>query len=362
MKKFYTLSVTILAFVFFNSAFGQYTATKTGNWSNTVTWAPGVKPSANCNNCTITINSGVIVTLDAAVTLTGTSQLIINSNAELIIPASSTSQLAAHNSITLVFATPGPTIKLVSSTSVVKVSAGSTFDGIFNSFAGGIVKDKLIGTGQSVFVFGAPTTSPAPPLGATLAGPITLNSSGTLPVVLVNFDAVLADGSVDLSWTTEVEINSDHFNVQRSADGTNWQTIGTVAAGGNTTVEVNYSFTDQSPLASVNYYRLQSVDKDDKYTYSDIKVVRGSLIQGFSVFPNPAKDYVNVTLSSTATSNLVLRLIDQNGKVLQTKQVSNAAGTTISFAVHNYPEGAYLLQIKGADGTQQTSKLLITRQ
>ena len=127
MKKIYTLFVTALAIAFFSPVFAQYTATKTGNWSNAVTWAPGVKPSATCNNCTITINSGITVTLDAAVVLTGTSQLIISDNAKLVIPASSNNQFAAHNRITLVFANPGPTIVLATANATIDANCRRHF-------------------------------------------------------------------------------------------------------------------------------------------------------------------------------------------------------------------------------------------
>src|SRR5262249_6890188 len=149
-------------------------------------------------------------------------------------------------------------------------------------------------------------------------------------------------------------------NVQHSANGTDWETIGTVTAKGNSETAVNYAFTDNSPAATVNYYRLQSVDLDGNYTYSEIKVVRGSLIKGYSIFPNPAKENVYVTISEAATSQITLRLINQRGQVLQQQVLSHAAGTTVSLPVHNYAAGTYLLQVESFDGARQTQKLIIT--
>ena len=317
MKKIYTLSVALLAFVFFNSSYGQYTATRTGNWSNTVTWAPGALPAANCNNCTITIDAGITVTLDAAVILRGTSKLILNTNAKLIIPNSGNNLFATHNTITL--EPPSATIT-VSTGAVIDASGAGPFDGVFNTIPE-LPTLKLIGSPA----FGFSST-----LGTTLSGPVSVNSSGTLtplPVVLTDFNAVLAKGAIDISWVTSIEINTDHFNVQRSIDGSAWNVIGTVKASGNSTESVSYSFVDPTPVAAINYYRLQSVDKDGKYGYSEIKIVRGSLITGYSVFPNPAKEYVNVTLSSTAPKDLTIRLVNQLGQVLQEQKVTNGSGT-----------------------------------
>jgi hypothetical protein len=101
---------------------------------------------------------------------------------------------------------------------------------------------------------------------------------------LVNFNAVLDNNVVNLSWTTAEEINSNHFAVERSADASHWQAIGTVTAKGFSSIAVNYSFIDESPSSGVNYYRLQIVDNDGKYKYSAVKVVRSSLTKD-SVFP-----------------------------------------------------------------------------
>ncbi|MBS1917589.1 MAG: T9SS type A sorting domain-containing protein [Bacteroidetes bacterium] len=186
-------------------------------------------------------------------------------------------------------------------------------------------------------------------------------SGDPLPMILVDFNAVMDNNkSVDLSWSTEMEQNSSHFNVLRSADGSSWSVIGIVEAKGNSSIVSNYSFTDQNPLSSVNYYRLQMVDLDGKYSYSEIKVVKASLINGLSIFPNPAKDYINVSVGGSSSS-LTIRLINQSGQILQEKIVNSASSSVVSMPVYSYPQGNYYLQVTSADGSQQTSKVLITR-
>jgi hypothetical protein len=185
--------------------------------------------------------------------------------------------------------------------------------------------------------------------------------STPLPVILVDFNAAMnKNKTVDVSWSTTQEVNSSHFDVQRSADGANWQVIGTVQAKGNASYTSNYSFNDASPLSSTGYYRLKMVDMDGKYGYTDVKVIRMSLISGVSVFPNPASDFVNVSIGGSS-SELTIRVINLNGQVLQEKKVNSASATTISLPVHNYPQGNYFIQVTGADGSQQTNKVLVTR-
>jgi type IX secretion system substrate protein len=182
-----------------------------------------------------------------------------------------------------------------------------------------------------------------------------------LPVVLVGFDAVLNNNkTVDVSWTTEQEVNSSHFEIERSADGTHWQTIGTVQAKGNSSLPSNYGYTDESPLDGINYYRLKMVNIAGDYGYTITRIIRTMQVKGINIFPNPARNFVNVSVSQAAT-DLNIRLINQSGQVLQVAKINAGGSSTISLQVQNYPQGTYLLQITGADGTQQTSKVIIMR-
>jgi hypothetical protein len=52
-----------------------------------------------------------------------------------------------------------------------------------------------------------------------------------LASILTDFNAILNnDKTVGLTWITEQEFNSSHFEVERSANGINWVKIGTVTA------------------------------------------------------------------------------------------------------------------------------------
>ncbi len=211
--------------------------------------------------------------------------------------------------------------------------------------------------------------------GTDLLGSVTLTNvssfspfalgSGTidnpLPVLLVNFEAVLnPDKTVGLSWTTQQEVGMSHFEVERSADGQHWSSIGKVNARGNSAVPTDYVFTDQAPLSGANYYRIRMVNLDNISGLTRIRVVRILQVKGVSVYPVPARDFVNITVSG-ATVDLNIRLVNQLGQVMQVSQVKAGTSTTITLDVHNYAQGSYLLQVMGADGTQQTSKVVIMR-
>ncbi len=67
------------------------------------------------------------------------------------------------------------------------------------------------------------------------------------------------------SWTCLNEVNMDHYEMQRSADATEFITLGSVSALNNGKPSNNYSFYDGHPLQGDNYYRIKIVGKDGKH-------------------------------------------------------------------------------------------------
>lgn len=383
MKKLYSLTTLSLALsLLINGASAQtysggvYTAVRSKNWhvaSGVNAWDPNGEPPADCKNCQIVISPGVSVTLNTHVLLEQSSTLIIgsasSSDAAMLTIAGSTGTdwNSAYNIILLNDGSaPQNSIVLTSTSALINPAAAtSDYDGIFTTFGSSpILYFKQVGVGHAAFS-GTTVANNATITAQTLTGPKTLTADGTLPIILSEFNVTLNNKEVDLDWTTAQESNADHFAIERSADaGGHWQVVGTVAAKGNSSVPTNYSFTDANPASGTSEYRLQSVDKDGKFTYSEVRTIRNGLIGSVNIFPNPAKDYVNITLggSENATGSLSIRLISQSGQLLVEKKVTNTGGTTVSLAVSSYPPGNYLIQVSGPDGTQQVSKLLISKQ
>ncbi|MES1226452.1 MAG: T9SS type A sorting domain-containing protein, partial [Bacteroidota bacterium] len=178
-----------------------------------------------------------------------------------------------------------------------------------------------------------------------------------LPVNLVNFTAAAIKEDIQVSWTTATELNTSHFTIQRSADGKQFENIGTVNAAGSSTTAKQYSFLDANAMhtsASVLYYRLQMNDKDGKQYYSPTVPVKitGST-PGIAVYPNPATDIVVLNFNTQAGEKGTLRVLDASGKIILTKALSNlASGNQTSFSVKALPAGVYYVQIATPKGTQ----------
>lgn len=195
------------------------------------------------------------------------------------------------------------------------------------------------------------------PLGITSSGPKTASS---LPVKLTNFEVRSLQGRNILTWATQQEENSEKFIILKSTDGSNWNTIGEVKAAGNSSVKINYEYSDYNPLAAKQFYRLKIVDLDGSIEYSEIRQIGGSNLSSVTVFPNPATDYIRVSTGSSANNNLSIQLINSSGKVLEQKKVSDS-GSVTSFSMSNYTSGLYIIRVIHQSGNIESFKVLVNK-
>jgi hypothetical protein len=281
------------------------------------------------------------------------------------------------------------TINRTDNTGTSQPSSGLSGNQIIQLFFG--YDDVVINGATTTIVkntYLAPTTwfdigglgGPAYSGGANLSGsltsislPTSFNSFSTftlgdlteglnpLPLILVGFNAILnKDKTVALAWSTEQEASGCFFTVERSMNEMNWQSIGSIQGKGNSSLPLNYVYTDAAPLNGANYYRIKMVTPMGKSIYTTEKEIDLLPGHGISVYPNPAREYVNVAVVQ-APADLNIRLINAFGQVIHQAQVKGGTSKTFTLDVADYPKGTYLLQVTGADGTNDVFKLVIMR-
>ena len=172
-----------------------------------------------------------------------------------------------------------------------------------------------------------------------------------LPVSLVNFTAQRQNTDVLLNWQTASEENNKGFEVYRSTDGINFSQIGFVAGAGNSSVLLNYSYTDKTDPPGKVYYRLRQVDIDGNGKYSPIVYVNGSNENTVSFYPNPVQTSITI----------------QSSQIVQEIDLVNASGQTINkwsnvspnsqLDVSNISSGTYFLHFINND-FNETQKLV----
>ncbi|MEO6718871.1 MAG: choice-of-anchor J domain-containing protein [Ferruginibacter sp.] len=193
-------------------------------------------------------------------------------------------------------------------------------------------------------------------------GAFTVEASlgNTLPIRITKFTAQRATAVNVLKWTTEMELNTDHFEVERSSDGRNFIAIGQVAAARNSNTVRNYTFTDIHPLKGNNYYRLRIFDKDNTFKLSDIRRIRNEGIADISVYPNPVRDRFTVSINADKAAIGQLSITDISGKTVYTRSLKLAQGNTIlPVDLNHVSTGSYILKIQLNDDliVQKINKL-----
>ena len=178
---------------------------------------------------------------------------------------------------------------------------------------------------------------------------IPVQNATLLPLVLGDFNAVYNNGYAQLKWYTSAEYKTSYFDVQRSADGINFSSIGMVTAKGNTGNRTDYGFSDILILKGMNFYRLRCVDIDEIFTYSKVVALNSNAV-GISlimVYPNPFGHKVQVRVESEKADGIQIRLTNYAGATIriQTEKVQKGINNIEVKNVANLPPGMYELQI-----------------
>lgn len=168
---------------------------------------------------------------------------------------------------------------------------------------------------------------------------------GPLPLTLLSFTGErLADGAHLLQWETEQEINTSHFIVEVSTDAQHFKEIAIVGAAGHSSENKHYSFIQKYPYVGNNFYRLKMVDADEKYTYSNVillKQIDGQ--QTITLFPNPAADKIFIRMIAEHAQPRI-EMIDVQGKVIYTQTLSEQQ-TLHEVPIQSLAVGMYHLRI-----------------
>ena len=193
--------------------------------------------------------------------------------------------------------------------------------------------------------------------GITTFSPFGVGSPGSpLPVNLMSFDGAYASGKVNLHWTVAEETNIDHYEVERSINGDDFEKTGQPVMGRNSQQEYKYSFTDATVAANAAYYyRLHIIGQDGGAKYSQVvKINTGNDAKATDVvlMHNPAKNNIELKAISANNEDAVVRITDLMGRVISSATYPVQSGVqTISIPVGNLGANKFYL-VKVAIGHQ----------
>ncbi len=181
-----------------------------------------------------------------------------------------------------------------------------------------------------------------------------VNTCAPLPLRLQEFKVVYRNEKVQLTWMAE-QMNADRFEVQRKFVNGSFVTIATIPVlkqDGAPSFNALYSYTDEGFDGSGPvYYRLLVKEPDGRVFYSDIRAITTKGSTAVLIFPNPARDVVNIILPSDA-GMMDVTLNDFSGKTIQRwiglqqqqMQIFNLVPGIYLLRIHNRNSGEQLLQ------------------
>jgi len=209
-------------------------------------------------------------------------------------------------------------------------------------------------TGMTLAIDNSPQTN-----NATLSN-FSLSSTSTnftahamvpLPLTLLQFTAAKQSNTSILQWQTGQEQNSRDFVIERSSDGSNYSTLGTVAAAGTSNTKRYYNYTDIAPLEGNNYYRLKQRDLDGQSTYSPVRVLAFTMA-GNLIWYSTGVNAAEVRLHNG--SNELYTILDMAGNTLRTSRLSSGVAS-----ISGLPSGVYFVKVVNYAGNELTVKVLL---
>lgn len=297
-----------------------------GNWNQATSWDLNRIPLAGD---TVNIPAGATITVSEVNKLNGSVYLKVNGRITF-----------ENNNATLDFGT---------GTTIIVYSGGQIH-------GGGIPSQKINLGSQAIFK-GNDVPVIGPLMASSTSGGFTAFATSPLPVKFIGFTATRKNADVTVQWSTSEEINAQLYQVEKSTNGTAWNTIAYVAAVGKSSATNHYSFIDRNVTVKLAYYRIKQVDVDGKVAYTPVQSVKSEVTNAPSSVRIIAVNTNLVLQFSQEIKGLVaVRFISQNGQVMDQKTINNPFGQVI---VSARVRGNYIISLSNGQDVNTTKQVIL---
>jgi hypothetical protein len=179
-----------------------------------------------------------------------------------------------------------------------------------------------------------------------------------LPVKIKSFTGKHTGTVYELKW--EVDCFDDVvFNIERSADGILFNTIGNILAG-KTDCNKAFYFTDKNILPGNNYYRLRIAEANGAVHYSAVVFLNSKTSLNIRIMNNPpAHDALVIELFNKTAAPMEFICTDVTGRVLLCRQLQVITGTShVAIDIGNFSKGVYWIYADAASGRSNVVKFV----
>ncbi|HJS54122.1 MAG TPA: T9SS type A sorting domain-containing protein [Chitinophagaceae bacterium] len=181
------------------------------------------------------------------------------------------------------------------------------------------------------------------------------NYFSVLPVELISFTGNIKNNRAALQWRVGNNETIDQFEVQRSTDGKEFNTIGLVLASEKRGTEDYMSY--ETVNADQVMYRLKMIGKGNEVSYSRIIVFQTKITKSnIKIIGNPVQDELTFNYTTLIAEPVEIKIYDMQGRILMNNKVNSLEGNNmISFPLASgLKRGMYLLKVTNGTETQTT--------
>lgn len=172
----------------------------------------------------------------------------------------------------------------------------------------------------------------------------------TTPVNFTNITVVKKDCNITVSFSTENEINVNHFEIEISKDGSHFTKTGSVH-GVN---QNKYTFVipiTKEIASTLLYVRVKSADNDGSYLYSTTTRLNAECSSKVTlgIYPNPLINAGFVTIKADGgllNGKYRASLFDVTGRFISMKEVLLNNQQAFTYKVEDLAAGHYLLKVE----------------
>jgi hypothetical protein len=175
---------------------------------------------------------------------------------------------------------------------------------------------------------------------------ISASNSVGLAAYIKYFTAEKVSRSNHIKWASLQEFNNDYYEVERSANGKDFITVGRVEGALESYSEKLYRFEDDNPLPGKSFYRLKQVDIDGNIKYHRIVSVNRSDMPYVDLsFENPVSANLVLNIQTNQLGKLNLRVISMQGQVMFNETMKCMKGENyFSKNFSTLPPGKYIIE------------------
>jgi hypothetical protein len=162
-----------------------------------------------------------------------------------------------------------------------------------------------------------------------------------------------------LNWTSFVNNRINYYEIQRSVDGKNFYTIQRIENSNPDAGIVSYSFTDREAINSLIYYRIKVISTNAA-VYSRINSLELAQAKTFSMLPNPALSYVQISMQAEKNEPVALAIYNVAGELLYVRNYDVRQGHNVIRVedINRWKPGIYMVRMSTAT-INQWQKLII---